>query len=155
MRTRLATTINGEAWVGEVRTDSTVLEFVREELGLTATKRGCEWLACGVCTVLLDGRPVSACGVFAVDLDGAELWTLEGLSAKGDPRFEQLQAAFVDRVALQCGYCTPGQLTLAHALVSREKRPDSEEVRAWMSNNLCRCGSYVGIYEAVCSVSAP
>jgi xanthine dehydrogenase YagT iron-sulfur-binding subunit len=119
-------------------------------LGLTGTKRGCEVLACGACTVLMNDRPVSSCGVLAADLHGAEVWTIEGLHQSGDARFAALQQGFVNEVGFQCGYCTSGQLCLAKALFTHDS--DSTErvpTRDWMANNLCRCGSYLGILSAV------
>lgn len=146
-------TLNGRRWAGRIDCRLTLLEFLREHEGLTGTKRGCEVLACGACTVVLNDRPVSSCGTLAIDLHDSEVWTVEGLAEQGDRRFEALQESFVDEVGFQCGYCTAGQLCLAQTLFVQDDKcdgaPRSTATREWMANNLCRCGSYVGIEAAV------
>jgi aerobic-type carbon monoxide dehydrogenase small subunit (CoxS/CutS family) len=144
--------INGEPWEGTVPPTEVLLDFLRGALGLIGTKRGCEWMSCGVCTVLLDGLPVSSCGMLAADVDGAEVRTVESLSAGGE--LTPLQAAFVERVGSQCGYCTPGQLMTATALLETGEPLTPERVKDWMQTNLCRCGSYVGILEAIEAAAA-
>jgi xanthine dehydrogenase YagT iron-sulfur-binding subunit len=139
--------VNGVAWRGAVPAADSLLDLLRGPFGLHGPKRGCEMLVCGVCTVLVDGRPVSACGMFAADADGAEVRTVEGL-ADGEG-LSPLQRAFADRVAAQCGYCTPGQLMTATALLESHGVVTRAQAREWMCANLCRCGSYAGIVEAV------
>ncbi|MPZ52587.1 MAG: 2Fe-2S iron-sulfur cluster binding domain-containing protein [Acidimicrobiia bacterium] len=149
MVTEIDATVNGTRWRGEVESGASLLDVIRGQMGLTGTKRGCEWLACGVCTVLLNGRPVSSCGTMATDIDGQTLVTIEGLD-RSTPEFSELQKAFVEKVAFQCGYCTSGQLVLAEALrIAQGDDTHEPNVREWMSTNLCRCGSYVGICSAV------
>lgn len=161
----IACVVNGVPWRGPVAVGGTVLDLLRGEMGLRGAKRGCELMTCGVCTVLVDGRPISACGMFAVDLDGCELRTVEGLSAGGgepagavtanaEPssgELSPLQREFADRVAAQCGYCTSGQLMSATALIAShaDERLSRDEIRRWMQTNLCRCGSYGGVVEAI------
>jgi aerobic-type carbon monoxide dehydrogenase small subunit (CoxS/CutS family) len=144
--------VNGVVWRGVVPAGASLLELLRGPLGLRGPKRGCEMLVCGVCTVLVDGRPISACGMFAADVDGAVVRTVEGL-AEGD-RLSALQRAFADRVAAQCGYCTPGQLMSATALLEIHGVVTKAQVREWMCANLCRCGSYAGIVDAVLAADA-
>ncbi len=143
--------VNGVSWRGAVPADGALLDLLRGPLGLHGTKRGCEMLACGVCTVLVDDRPVSACGMFAVDVDGAQVRTVEGLGdGDGDgDGLGPLQQEFAARVAAQCGFCTSGQLMSATALIETHPAVTRAEIRDWMSTNLCRCGSYAGIVEAV------
>jgi xanthine dehydrogenase YagT iron-sulfur-binding subunit len=144
--------VNGVAWRGAVPAGASLLDLLRGPFGLHGTKRGCEMLVCGVCTVLVDGRPVSACGMFAADVDGAEVRTVEGL-ADGE-ELSPLQRAFADRVAAQCGYCTPGQLMSATALLETHGVVTKAQAREWMCANLCRCGSYAGIVEAVLAANS-
>lgn len=149
MKVEIRAVVNGEDWAGEVEVGTPLLDVIRNQLGLTGTKRGCEWLACGVCTVLVDGRPVSSCGTMATDIDGRAVTTIEGLDRQ-TPEFEALQEAFVSEVAFQCGYCTSGQLVLAEGLrIAATAADEPIDTREWMSTNLCRCGSYVGICSAV------
>ena len=150
--TEITCTLNGKRWRGRVPTTRTLLELLRTDMGLRGTKRGCEMMSCGVCTVLLDGRPVSACGVFAVDVDAASVRTVEGLQSGED--LNALQQAFADRVAAQCGYCTAGQLMSATALIESHESLSREQIRQWMQTNLCRCGSYTGVIEAIEMVHA-
>ena len=125
----------------------TVAELLRDRLGLTGTKVSCEMQVCGVCTVLVDGNPVSSCATLACDLDGTDVLTVEGL-ARGR-ELHPVQEAFVDGNALQCGYCTPGFIMMAVALLDAYPNADRSEVREWMDGNLCRCTGYQPIETAV------
>lgn len=139
--------VNGEDRAADVRSQATLVEFLREGLGLTGTKVGCGRGECGACTVLLDGQPVNACLVFAAQCDGREVTTIEGLSADGG--LDRLQRAFVEAGAVQCGYCTPGMIMSAHALLDASPSPGREEIEEALSGNLCRCTGYVKIVDAV------
>jgi xanthine dehydrogenase YagT iron-sulfur-binding subunit len=131
----------------------TLLDLLREQLHLTGTKKGCDRGQCGACTVLLDGRRVNSCLALAVSHDGAELLTIEGL-AQGDA-LDPVQAAFIEHDAFQCGFCTPGQIMSAIGLIREAQAGDDpERVREAMSGNLCRCGAYAGITEAVLDAQA-
>jgi len=125
----------------------TLLELLREELGLTGTKHGCELGECGACTVLVDGRAELACLRLAASCEGAEITTVEGL-ARG-PHLDPLQESFADGGAAQCGYCTPGMLLVAHELLERNPTPSRDEIRQAISGNLCRCTGYLRILEAI------
>jgi xanthine dehydrogenase YagT iron-sulfur-binding subunit len=129
----------------------TLLDLLRERLGLTGTKKGCDRGHCGACTILVDGRRVNACLALALSHDGAELTTIEGISRGGT--LHPIQAAFIEHDALQCGFCTPGQIMSGIGLVGEAQAgADRERIRECMSGNLCRCGAYVGITEAVLEV---
>ena len=125
----------------------TVAELLRDRLGLTGTKVSCEMQVCGVCTVLVDGNPVSSCATLACDLDGTEVLTVEGLARGRD--LHPVQEAFMDANALQCGFCTPGFIMMAVALLDARPDADQAEVREWMDGNLCRCTGYAPIETAV------
>jgi len=140
-------TVNGEKETRVVRSDLSLLKFIREELKLTGTKEGCEIGECGACMVLLDGRPVNSCMVLAAELDGKDLVTIEGLAKNGE--LDRIQQAFIDHAAFQCGYCTPGMIISARALLSRNPAPTDEEIDEALSGNLCRCGAYQEIREAI------
>ena len=146
-RVRLALSVNGERHDVLVDGYKTLLEVLREDLGLTGTKHGCELGECGACAVLVDGRPVLSCLRLAVECDGAAVTTVEGLAA--GPALSRLQAAFADRGAAQCGYCTPGILVTAQALLDRHPHPTRAEIAEAISGNLCRCTGYLQILEAV------
>jgi len=146
-RVRLALTVNGEAREALVAGYKTLLEVLREDLQLTGTKHGCELGECGACAVLVDGEPVLSCLLLAVECAGAHVTTVEGL-AEG-PELSALQRAFADKGAAQCGYCTPGILITARALLARQAHPSREEVAEALSGNLCRCTGYLQIFEAV------
>ncbi|SFM51110.1 (2Fe-2S)-binding protein [Methylobacterium pseudosasicola] len=145
----LRLTLNGQA--REIALDDprvTLLDLLRERLGLTGAKKGCDRGQCGACTVLVDGRRINACLTLAVSLDGAEVLTIEGL-AEGD-RLHPVQAAFIAHDGFQCGFCTPGQIMSAVGLIREgHAGTDPERIREGMSGNLCRCGAYAGILDAV------
>ena len=142
-------TINGEPKAVELDDPRvTLLDLLRERLGLTGAKKGCDRGQCGACTVLVDGRRVNACLALTVSLDGARVTTIEGLADGG--RLHPVQAAFIAHDGLQCGFCTPGQIMSAIGLIAEGQAGcDPERVREGMSGNLCRCGAYAGITEAV------
>jgi carbon-monoxide dehydrogenase small subunit len=144
-------TINGRAWSGDVPVEEVLLETIRNRLELTGTKRSCESEVCGACTVLVDGEPVSSCTYLTFEADGRQVTTVEGL-AEGD-KLDPLQEAFIRNVGAQCGYCTPGQLMAAKALLRRNPRPTYEDVAEWMSGNICRCGAYVAIAQSILEAS--
>ncbi len=146
-RARITLTVNGERRDVLFAGYKTLLEVLREDLGLTGTKHGCELGECGACTVLVDGQPVLACLLLAVECAGANVATVEGLAA--GPGLSALQAAFADRGAAQCGYCTPGILVTAQALLDRNPHPTRAEIAEALSGNLCRCTGYLQIFEAV------
>ena len=152
-KARAAFTVNGERY--EILFDGykTLLEVLREDLGLTGTKHGCELGECGACAVLVDGRPELSCLRLAVECDGAAVTTVEGLAA--GPALSRLQAAFADKGAAQCGYCTPGILVTAQALLDRNPRPTRAEIAEALSGNLCRCTGYLQIFEAVEEAAGP
>lgn len=142
----IALTVNGSVESLQVPSQMTLLQLLREELALTGTKNGCGAGECGACTVLLDGEPVNACMVLAVEADGAEVVTVEGLA--GDA-LSPLQQAFVDEGAVQCGFCTPGMLLTAWALLQRSPQPTASEIRQALVGNLCRCTGYTRIVRAI------
>jgi len=144
---KLETTVNGRPTTVDVDPRLTLLDVLRENLGLTGTKRGCEVGECGACTVLLDGVPVNACLVPAPQAGGREITTVEGL-ADGQS-LTPLQEAFLDHEAVHCGYCTPGMLMSAKALLDNHPSPSEQEIRVAISGNLCRCSGYVQIVEAI------
>jgi xanthine dehydrogenase YagT iron-sulfur-binding subunit len=129
----------------------TLLEVLRERLALTGTKKGCDQGACGACTVLVDGRRVLSCLMLAAQCDGCEVTTIEGLGS--ETQLHPLQSAFVRHDALQCGYCTPGQIMSAVALLDEGRAGSDEEIREFMSGNLCRCGAYPNIVAAIRDVA--
>src|SRR3981081_3305297 len=135
---RIMLTINGQAEHLELDRRISLLDLLREQLHLTGTKKGCNQGACGACTILLDGRRINACLTLAIMHDGASITTVEGL-AKGD-ELHPLQCAFIEHDAFQCGYCTPGQLMSGVACIAEGHTGSPDEIRAWMSGNICRCG---------------
>jgi carbon-monoxide dehydrogenase small subunit len=139
--------VNGEPIAITFAGYKTLLEVLREDLGLTGTKHGCELGECGACAVLVDGEPMLSCLALAVECQGRAITTVEGLTRDG--RLDPLQEAFADLGAAQCGYCTPGILLTARALLDRVERPTREEIREALSGNLCRCTGYQQIFEAV------
>ncbi len=142
--------INGEQVEMEVPARRLLVHFIRDDLGLTGTHVGCDTGNCGACTVQLDGEPVKSCMLLAVQADGSRIATVEGLAPDGD--LTALQRAFNEHHALQCGYCTPGMLMSASALLARNPHPTEEEVRYALQGNICRCTGYVNIVEAVVAV---
>ncbi len=146
-RTTMTLSVNGEAHAVVFPTHHTLLEVLREECGLTGTKHGCELGECGACAVLADGRPVLSCLALAAEMEGRAIETVEGL-ADGN-RLHPLQAAFADLGAAQCGYCTPGILMTAKALLAAKNPVSEEEIREALSGNLCRCTGYQKIIKAV------
>jgi aerobic-type carbon monoxide dehydrogenase small subunit (CoxS/CutS family) len=143
--------VNGERHELDVADDRRLLDVLREDLLLTGTKEGCGEGACGACAVLLDGRPVNSCLVLVAAAEGRPVTTIEGLSDDGPT---PLQRAFVEEDALQCGYCTPGQLISATALLAAVPSPTRDDVRAAMAGNICRCGTYSKIERAVLRAAA-
>jgi carbon-monoxide dehydrogenase small subunit len=139
--------VNGARERLDVPANMTLLQLLREKLALTGTKNGCEAGECGACTVLVDGEPTNSCMMLAVEVDGREVLTVEGLASNGE--LSLLQKAFVEHNAVQCGFCTPGMLMSAHALLQRNPRPTEAQVREALVGNLCRCTGYVRIVDAV------
>jgi xanthine dehydrogenase YagT iron-sulfur-binding subunit len=145
--------INGETRTLQIAPWTTLLDLLREDLGLTGTKKGCDHGQCGSCTVLLDGKRINACLVLAVAKDGSSVTTIEGLAGP-DGALHPMQAAFVEHDAFRCGYCTPGQICSAVALVEEGRARTPDEIREHMSGNLCRCGAYPNIVSAIEQVLA-
>jgi aerobic carbon-monoxide dehydrogenase small subunit len=135
----------------EIEPRMTLLELVREQFNLTGAKLGCDIQVCGACTLLVDGRPVSACSVLAVDADGCDILTIEGLSNKDS--LHPIQEAFMEFGALQCGYCTSGFILTAKALLDEIPRPTDEQIRDYLAGNFCRCGCYQEIMQAIRNVA--
>ena len=146
-------TVNGTAHTLDLDPRSLLLDVLREQLALTGCKKGCDHGQCGACTVHLDGRRVVSCLTPAVQVDGREVLTIEGLSPDGGA-LHPMQQAFIDHDALQCGYCTPGQIMAAIACVHEGHATSPEQIREYMSGNLCRCGAYVGIVAAIQDAAA-
>ena len=141
-------TVNGRTREGRAEARLTLVDFLRDELNLTGTHIGCEHGVCGACSVMMDGRPVRSCLMYAVQADGAEITTVEGLEGE-DGGLSPLQDAFWENHAMQCGYCTPGMLIAAHALLQENPDPDEDAIREAIGGNLCRCTGYQQIVEAV------
>jgi len=139
--------LNGESHTREVESRLLLVHFIREELNLTGTHIGCDTTSCGACTVLMNGRPVKSCTVFAVQADGAQITTVEGLAQNGN--LHPIQEGFMEKHGLQCGYCTPGMMMTSVALLKDNPSPTEEEIRWGISGNLCRCTGYVNIVKAV------
>lgn len=140
-------TVNGEKEIVEIPAHWTLLQLLREKLGLTGTKNGCSGGECGACTVLLNGESVNSCMVLGVECDGAEVVTVEGLAT--DKGLSPLQQAVIDAGGVQCGFCTPGMLISARALLDRNDDPTEEEIKEALTGNLCRCTGYVRIIEGI------
>jgi carbon-monoxide dehydrogenase small subunit len=147
----LTLAVNGTSYPIEVEPGTTLLYAVRDEVGLTGAKEGCDDSECGACMMLLDGKPVNSCSYLALQAEGSEITTVEGLA--GDSELAPLQRAFLERGGVQCGFCTPGMLISATALLQANGRPTEEDVRIALSGNLCRCTGYDGIVKAVLAVS--
>lgn len=148
MKRAISLTINGRQYRGEVEPRKLLVDFIRDDLGLTGTHVGCEHGVCGACTVLWEGEPVRSCLLFAVQANGAELKTVEGLAANAT-ELHPLQASFWELHGLQCGFCTPGILLTAAALLKENPDPTEHEIREWISGNLCRCTGYQNIVAAI------
>jgi len=143
---KITVTVNNETYIRYVDAAETLGEFIREDLGLTGTKIGCNEGECGACTVIFNGRPVNSCIVLAVEADGGNVLTVEGLSGE---ELHPLQQAFIDAGAVQCGYCTPGMLLTAKAILDENHHPTEQQIRKGMEGNICRCTGYNRIIEAV------
>jgi carbon-monoxide dehydrogenase small subunit len=148
----LTLTVNGTSYPIEVEPGTTLLYAVRDEVGLTGAKEGCDDSECGACMMLLDGKPVNSCSYLALQAEGSEITTVEGLA--GDSELAPLQRAFLERGGVQCGFCTPGMLISATALLQADGQPTEEDVRIALSGNLCRCTGYDGIVKAVLAVAS-
>ena len=148
---KITLTLNGAAVTREVQPRTHLVDFLRDEMGLTGSHTGCEHGVCGACTLRVDGRTVRGCLVLAVQADGAVVDTIEGMSDSGE--LARLQAAFHARNALQCGFCTAGMLIAAHELLAEHPRPSRQAVRAHMSGNYCRCTGYQSIVDAIMDVA--
>jgi carbon-monoxide dehydrogenase small subunit len=144
---RITVTVNGSAEVVDVPSNMTLLQMLRDKLALTGTKNGCAAGECGACTVILNGEPVNSCMVLAVECDGARLTTVEGLAH--DNQLDPLQQAVIEQGGVQCGFCTPGVLVSARALLDRNPRPSDYDIRDALLGNLCRCTGYLRLVEAV------
>jgi len=148
---RLALSVNDRRVERDVAPQELLLDFLRDELGLTGAKRSCEVQVCGACTVLVDGRPVSSCCTLAAQADGCEVTTIEGLAERDE--FEALEEAFTRHAALQCGFCTPGLLLTVSALLAEGELGSEEQIKRNLAGNLCRCTGYRGIVEAVAELA--
>lgn len=151
MKRAIELKVNGEIYPVSVSADRTLLDVIREDLLLTGTKKGCEAGECGACTVLMDGKPVNSCMVLVMDAVGREIVTIEGVG--GLEGLHPIQEALVEHGAVQCGYCTPGIVMTAKALLDNQPNPTEREIREALAGNLCRCTGYVKIVEAVLAVS--
>jgi len=150
MKYNISFILNNEEVNISVDPNKTLLDMIREDLDLTGAKEGCGAGECGACTVLVNNRPINACLMLAVEADGMEIITIEGLS--GGEELDELQESFIDKAALQCGYCTPGMIMSAKALLMENSKPTELEVKKAISGNLCRCTGYKKIVEAVMDV---
>jgi carbon-monoxide dehydrogenase small subunit len=151
MKKSISLKINGVERHADVEARTTLLDLVREEFNLTGAKLGCDIQVCGACTLLVDGKPVSACSFLAVDADGCDILTIEGLSSKDS--LHPIQEAFMEFGALQCGYCTSGFILTAKALLDEIPRPTDEQIRDYLGGNFCRCGCYQEIMQAIKNVA--
>ena len=147
----ITVTVNGQPQTAEVEARLLLVHFLRETLSFTGTHIGCDTSSCGACTVLLDGKPVKSCTLFAVQADGAQVTTVEGLAQNG--QLHPIQAAFIEEHGLQCGFCTPGMMLSSVALLRENPNPTEDQVRWGISGNLCRCTGYVNIVKAVQSAA--
>jgi aerobic-type carbon monoxide dehydrogenase small subunit (CoxS/CutS family) len=152
MKNETSLTVNGMAYPVSIESHATLLRAVRDDIGLTGTKEGCDDSECGACMMLIDGKPVNSCSYLAMQAVGRSLTTVEGLASGED--LSPLQQAFLTAGGVQCGFCTPGMLISATALLAANPHPTEEEVRIGLSGNLCRCTGYDGIVKAVLQVSA-
>lgn len=147
MEHQIELNVNGNQYAMQVKSKETLLEVLRDRLHLTGTKEGCGTGDCGACTVLMNGKPVNSCLVLAVEADGADILTVEGLAKSGE--LHPLQKAFLNEGAVQCGFCTPGMLMSAKALLDSNPDPEEDDIKTAISGNLCRCTGYVKIIRAV------
>ena len=147
MKYPVTLSVNGESNELLVDAHTPLLHVLRDQLELTGARRGCESGYCGACTVLLDGQPVHSCSVLAITAQGKAITTIEGLAT--DARLHPLQVSFIEHGAIQCGYCTPGFILSAKALLDGQPQPDAATVRAWLTGNICRCTGYTKIVQAV------
>ena len=148
----IAFRLNGVATRARVSAQMSVLDMLRELLGLTGTKYGCGEGECGACTIMVDGLSINSCLMFAADCDGREVVTIEGLAS--DPAADRLKKSFVEHGAVQCGFCTPGFVMQAHHLLAKERHPDEHRIRRGIEGNLCRCTGYKKIIEAIADAGA-
>ena len=144
---RIRVTVNGTVHEADVEPRLLLVHFIREVLGFTGTHIGCDTTNCGACTVIMDGRPVKSCTIFAVQANGRELMTVEGLAKDG--QLHPVQEGFHEKHGLQCGFCTPGMMITSYALLQRNPNPSEEDIRWAISGNLCRCTGYVNIVESI------
>jgi carbon-monoxide dehydrogenase small subunit len=144
-------TVNGDEYTRMVKANRLLVNFLRDDLELTGTKKGCELGDCGSCTVLLDGKPINSCLMLAVEADGRSFTTVEGVAT--NEKLDHIQEKFIEHGALQCGYCTPGMILSAKALLTRNPKPTEYEVRKAISGNLCRCTGYINIIKAIMDAS--
>jgi aerobic-type carbon monoxide dehydrogenase small subunit (CoxS/CutS family) len=151
VKTSVTLTVNGLAYPVELEPGTSLLSAVRDAIGLTGAKEGCDDSECGACMMLLDGKPVNSCSYLALQAEGNEITTVEGLADDGE--LSPLQAAFLEHGGVQCGFCTPGMLVSATALLAANPQPTEDDVRIALSGNLCRCTGYDGIVKAVLSVA--
>ena len=152
MKKTISLKVNGESHTVEVDAKDLLLQVLREKLNLTGTKEGCGTGECGACTVLVEGEPVNSCLYLAVRADGKSVLTIEGLAANG--KLHPLQQAFIDNAAVQCGFCAPGMLLSAKALLDRNPRPTERQIREGIAGNICRCTGYVKIVKAIRQAAA-
>jgi carbon-monoxide dehydrogenase small subunit len=151
LKKTISVRVNGSEHTIEIEARTTLLDLARDQLGLTGAKLGCDIQVCGACTLLLNGKPVSACSVLAIDAAGCEVLTIEGLDRDG--KLDPIQEAFMQFGALQCGYCTSGFILTAKALLNECPKPSDEQIRNYLAGNFCRCGCYQEIIEAVQKVA--
>ncbi|GAB6174206.1 glyceraldehyde dehydrogenase subunit gamma [Paradesulfitobacterium aromaticivorans] len=147
MKSLIRLFINGKKYELEVEPRETLVDVIRERVGLTGTKKGCDTGDCGACTVLLNGKAVSSCMILAVDVDGQDITTIEGLT--GPDGLHPIQKTFIDNFALQCGFCTPGMIMASKALLDENPNPTEDEIKRALAGNICRCTGYVNIVKAV------
>jgi carbon-monoxide dehydrogenase small subunit len=151
MKRLIQLTVNEELHEVRIEPWKTLLEVIREDIGLTSPKEACSTGECGACTVIINGKPVNSCMVLAIDAQGKDILTVEGMAKEG--QLHPLQRTFIDNGAIQCGFCTPGMLLSAKALLDENPQPSEEEVRQAISGNLCRCTGYHKIIEAILDVA--
>lgn len=150
-RYMVSITVNGDEYTRVIKANTLLVNFLREELDLTGTKKGCEMGDCGSCTVLLNGKPVDSCMVLAVEVDGQEITTIEGVASVDS--MDTIQDEFIKNGGLQCGYCTPGMILSGKALLAKNPKPTEQEVREAIAGNLCRCTGYVLIVKSILAAS--